>query len=74
METENKINEILDTIRPFLINEGGNIEFVRYDNKTGKITYEFRGWGNATNNYNGGGVQNYQNDVETMVREVKPRE
>ena len=47
---------------------------VRYDNKTGKITYEFRGWGNATNNYNGGGVQNYQNDVETMVREAKPRE
>ena len=47
---------------------------VRYDNKTGKITYEFRGWGNETNNYNGGGVQNYQNDVETMVREAKPRE
>ena len=41
---------------------------------TGKITYEFRGWGHATNNYNGGGVQNYQNDVETMVREAKPRE
>ena len=46
---------------------------VRYDKKTGKIIYEFRGWGNATNNYNGGGVQNYQNDVETMVREAKPR-
>lgn len=41
--------------------------------KTGEIIYEFRGWGNATNNYNGGGVQNYQNDVETMVREAKPR-
>ena len=46
---------------------------VRYDKKTGKIIYEFRGWGNATNNYNGGGVQNYQNDVETMVKEAKPR-
>ena len=32
-----------------------------------------QGWGNATNNFNGGGVRNYQNDVETMVRESKPR-
>ena len=27
----------------------------------------------VTNNFNGGGVRNYQNDVETMVRESKPR-
>lgn len=43
METENKINEILDTIRPFLINEGGNIEFVRYDNKTGTVFIKMQG-------------------------------
>lgn len=29
---EEKINNILDTIRPFLINEGGNIELIKYDN------------------------------------------
>ena len=46
---------------------------VKYDKKTGETSYEFRGWGNATNNFNGGGVRNYQNDVETMVRESKPR-
>ena len=34
---EKKINETLDTIRPFLINEGGNIEFIRYDSNTGTI-------------------------------------
>lgn len=26
-----KINEILDKLRPFLINDGGNIEFVKYE-------------------------------------------
>ena len=46
---------------------------VKYDKKTGETSYEFKGWGNATNNFNGGGVRNYQNDVETMVRESKPR-
>lgn len=29
-ETEKKINEIIDHLRPFLINDGGNIEFVEY--------------------------------------------
>ena len=46
---------------------------MKYDKKTGETSYEFKGWGNATNNFNGGGVRNYQNDVETMVRESKPR-
>lgn len=27
-----KINEIIDKLRPFLINDGGNIEFVKYEN------------------------------------------
>lgn len=29
---EKKIIEILDKLRPFLINDGGNIEFVKYEN------------------------------------------
>ena len=28
---EEKINEVLDKIRPFLINDGGNIEFIKYE-------------------------------------------
>ena len=28
---EKKIIDVIDTIRPFLINEGGNIEFVKYE-------------------------------------------
>lgn len=31
-ETERKIQEIVDKLRPFLINDGGNIEFVKYEN------------------------------------------
>ncbi len=27
-----KINEIINRLRPFLINDGGNIEFVKYEN------------------------------------------
>lgn len=30
-ETERKIQEIIDKLRPFLINDGGNIEFVKYE-------------------------------------------
>ena len=29
-EQENKIKEIIEKLRPFLINDGGNIEFVKY--------------------------------------------
>lgn len=28
---EKKIQEIIDKLRPFLINDGGNIEFVKYE-------------------------------------------
>ena len=28
---EVKIKEIIDTLRPFLINDGGNIEFIKYE-------------------------------------------
>ncbi len=31
-DVENKIIDIIDTLRPFLINDGGNIEFVKYEN------------------------------------------
>ena len=32
MTNEEKIIEIIDKLRPFLINDGGNIEFVKYEN------------------------------------------
>lgn len=31
MEIEKKIIEIIDSLRPYLINDGGNIEFVKYE-------------------------------------------
>lgn len=31
-ETEKKIQEIIDKLRPFLINDGGNIEFIKFEN------------------------------------------
>lgn len=31
-EQEVKICEIINKLRPFLINDGGNIEFVKYEN------------------------------------------
>lgn len=30
-ETEKKIIEIIDTLRPYLINDGGDIEFVKFE-------------------------------------------
>lgn len=30
-EQEEKIKDIIDKLRPFLISEGGNIEFVKYE-------------------------------------------
>ena len=32
LSAEEKIIEIIDHLRPFLINDGGNIEFVKYEN------------------------------------------
>ncbi len=31
-KTEKKIIEIIDKIRPFLISDGGNIEYVKFEN------------------------------------------
>lgn len=33
-EIEQKIIDIIDTLRPFIINDGGNIEFVKYEDHT----------------------------------------
>ena len=30
MKTEEKIKEVIDNIRPYLVNDGGDIEFVEY--------------------------------------------
>ena len=32
MNIENKINEVLNKIRPYLLNDGGDVEFNRYEN------------------------------------------
>lgn len=32
MEIERKINEVLNKIRPYLQNDGGDVEFKRYEN------------------------------------------
>ena len=32
MDTENKIKELIDQIRPFLMADGGNVEFIKYEN------------------------------------------
>lgn len=32
MENENKIKEIINKLRPFLMNDGGDIEFIKYEN------------------------------------------
>lgn len=29
---ENKIKEVIETLRPFLVSDGGDIEFVKYEN------------------------------------------
>ena len=31
MNTIEKINEVIDMIRPYIINDGGDIEFVKYE-------------------------------------------
>lgn len=33
LDNEKKIIEVIDQLRPFLINDGGNIEFVKYENQ-----------------------------------------
>ena len=35
MNIEDKIEEILNTLRPYLVSDGGNVEFVKYED--GKV-------------------------------------
>ena len=37
MSTNEKIIEVLDALRPYLINDGGNIEFIKYENNIAYI-------------------------------------
>lgn len=32
-ETEDKIREIINNLRPYLLSDGGNIDFVKYENQ-----------------------------------------
>lgn len=32
MEIEKKINAVLDKIRPYIKNDGGDVEFIKYEN------------------------------------------
>lgn len=31
MSIEEKINKVLDKLRPFLVNDGGNLEFIKFE-------------------------------------------
>lgn len=44
---------------------------VTYDSKTGKSPFNFQGWNNAVEQYNGGGTAGYQKSVLQMQQEAK---
>lgn len=37
MNVEEKIREVIEKIRPFLINDGGDVEFIKFDNGTAYV-------------------------------------
>ena len=37
MSAKDKIIEVIDALRPYLINDGGNIEFIKYENNIAYI-------------------------------------
>ena len=41
MNIEQKIEEVLNTLRPYLMNDGGNVELVKYEN--GKVYIKMLG-------------------------------
>ena len=41
MKIEQKIEEVLNTLRPYLINDGGNVELVKYEE--GKVYIKMLG-------------------------------
>ncbi|MCL9807719.1 RHS repeat-associated core domain-containing protein, partial [Flavobacterium amniphilum] len=61
----NKNNSLYFGIR-FLATKGFR-KGVTYDRKTGKKTFTFQGWSKAAGNYNGGGIEGYQEFIEDMI-------
>lgn len=43
METKEKIEKVLDEIRPHLAMDGGNVEFVDFDESTGELKVKLQG-------------------------------
>lgn len=37
---EEKVNEVIDELRPFLMNDGGNIELVKIENNIVYVTFQ----------------------------------
>ena len=65
-EVENKINEIIEKIRPFLANDGGDLEFVKFEDG---IVY-IKMLGNCSNCiYTGGDISD---TIETILTSEIP--
>ncbi len=40
LDKEKEINEVLDELRPFLMNDGGNIELIKIEDKTAYVRFQ----------------------------------
>lgn len=40
MDKEKEVNEVLDELRPFLMNDGGNIELVKIENDIAYVRFQ----------------------------------
>ena len=40
MDKEKEVNEVLDELRPFLMNDGGNIELIKIENGTVYVRFQ----------------------------------
>lgn len=43
MDTIENIKYVIEKIRPFLLNDGGDVEFVRFDEETGTVYVKLLG-------------------------------
>lgn len=43
MDIIENIKFVIDKIRPFIINDGGDVEFVKFDDKTGTVYVKLTG-------------------------------
>lgn len=43
MNTEENIKFVIEKIRPFLLNDGGDVKFVRFDEETGTVYIKLLG-------------------------------